>query len=64
MPVKLTHLTGTLFGLKVKSKTLDKQETSLRKHCVSHQYYPVCPPRETLLRKQNLLPSNKQETFW
>ena len=25
----------------------------MRKHYVSYQCFPVCPPRETLLRKQN-----------
>ena len=37
-----------------------------RKHCwgniVSYQCLPGCPPRETLLRKQNILP-RKQKCF-
>ena len=37
-------------------------ETLLRKHYVSHQCFHVCPPRKTLLRKQNLLP-RKQKCF-
>ena len=37
-------------------------ETLLRKHYAFYQCFPVCPARETLLRKQNLL-LRKQKCF-
>ena len=45
-----------------KLKPWANKETLLRKHYVSCQCFPVCSPRKTLLRKQNLLP-RKQKCF-